>query len=65
MAALDVGERAPEDWREDWVSFRGIAAGDEQIADAYHAAGTLDDWVRAVEIRWNSEPRPKRSRSAA
>src|SRR5262249_10810955 len=28
---------------------RGLASGDEQIADAYHAAGSMDGWLRAVE----------------
>jgi hypothetical protein len=32
------------------VSFRGITAGDEQIVDAWHARGTLDQWRRAVSV---------------
>src|SRR4051794_18740252 len=40
---------SPTDWHEDWIAFRGLAAGDEQIADAYHAAGSLQGWLRAVQ----------------
>jgi putative DNA primase/helicase len=32
------------------VSFRGITAGDEQIVDAWHARGSMDEWRRAVSV---------------
>lgn len=30
------------------VSFRGADAGDEQIADAYHTSGTIEDWLTVL-----------------
>jgi hypothetical protein len=30
------------------IQFRGEAGGDEQVADGYHASGTLDDWAQSV-----------------
>ena len=33
---------------ESSISFRGAAPGDEQIAAAYHSAGSLDEWLRAI-----------------
>lgn len=38
----------PELWRPEWVSFQGATAGDNQIADSYHAAGSMAGWVAAV-----------------
>lgn len=48
VAGLNLAELPPSDWREDYVSFRGAGAGDEQIADAYRAEGTMDGWREAV-----------------
>ncbi len=55
-APTNPDELAPADW-EDRVSFRGVAAGDDQIADAYHAAGTYQGWVGAVGVL-KDYPRP-------
>jgi len=32
------------------VFFRGLATGDEQIADGFHSRGTLDEWTDAVRL---------------
>jgi putative DNA primase/helicase len=45
---LNLADLAPEDWKEDYIAFRGNAGGDEQIADGFHARGSLDGWKRAV-----------------
>lgn len=45
---VNVDDLAPEDWREDWISFRGVAGGDEQIADGFRTEGTFDGWRAAV-----------------
>lgn len=47
---LDIEAMAPEDWREDFVAFHGADAGDNQFADAYQAAGTLDAWIEQAAI---------------
>ena len=31
------------------IAFQGADAGDEQIADGFHAAGSFDSWLEAVE----------------
>jgi hypothetical protein len=49
-AEVDLDEIAPGDWREDWITFRGMSAGDEQIAAGYHASGDYDGWLRAVRV---------------
>jgi putative DNA primase/helicase len=43
-----VNELPPDRWQRAWIAFRGLTPGDEQVADAYHAVGTLEGWVRAV-----------------
>jgi putative DNA primase/helicase len=48
--AADLGNLAPEQWAKGLVAFRGLTAGDEQVADAYHAAGTLEGWTGAVRV---------------
>ncbi|WP_067936496.1 DUF927 domain-containing protein [Alicyclobacillus kakegawensis] len=30
------------------VAFRGVDAGDEQIAEGYHTAGDIDEWIHAL-----------------
>lgn len=45
---VDLDELAPEDWREDWVGFKGADAGDDQLAEGFHAAGSLEAWRAAV-----------------
>ncbi|PYT23514.1 MAG: hypothetical protein DMG57_31720 [Acidobacteria bacterium] len=32
------------------VGFRALAPGDQQIADAFHAAGSVDAWLSAVKV---------------
>jgi hypothetical protein len=49
-AEVDLEAIAPEDWREDWIAFRGADEGDEQIADAFEPAGSLDEWTRAFQL---------------
>lgn len=46
-AALDIEEAKPADWK-DVIAFRGADAGDDQVADAYNCAGSLDEWKKAV-----------------
>lgn len=41
---------APEDWSEGPISFHGLGGGDEQIAAAYHAEGTLETWLDAIKV---------------
>jgi putative DNA primase/helicase len=40
---------APEDWTEGPISFHGLDGGDEQIAAAYHAEGTLEGWLEGIK----------------
>jgi len=40
---------APDGWNEGPISFHGLDAGDEQIAAAYHAEGTLEAWLDAIK----------------
>lgn len=47
VAALDIDEAKPAEWK-DIIAFRGADAGDDQVADAYNCAGTLDGWRQAV-----------------
>ncbi|MTI95193.1 MAG: DUF927 domain-containing protein [Firmicutes bacterium] len=47
VAALDIDDVPPSEWK-DHISFRGADSGDEQIADAFCSAGTLDGWRQAV-----------------
>lgn len=42
--------RRPETWGEDQVFFSGADAGDEQIADGYHEAGTYEGWLAAIKL---------------
>lgn len=49
-AMVDLERLAPEDWQEDWIAFHGDDAGDEQLADGYHAQGNLDGWRSAVAV---------------
>ena len=32
------------------MAFRGLTAGDEQVADAYHAGGTVAGWTTSVRV---------------
>lgn len=45
----DIDAVAPDQWHEGLVSFRGEETGDEQMADAYYAAGTMAGWLAAVK----------------
>jgi putative DNA primase/helicase len=40
---------APPGWNAEPITFRGLDVGDEQIADGYHAAGTLKGWLAAIK----------------
>src|SRR5262249_16698948 len=40
----------PDDSTEGRISFHGLDAGDEQLAAAYHAGGTLDGWLDAIKV---------------
>jgi hypothetical protein len=53
MTTVDLDEDDPQKWHKDWVTFRGQAAGDDQIVDAYHAKGDLDGWFTAVKVLEN------------
>lgn len=46
-AALDIDETKPSEWK-DIIAFRGADGGDDQIADAYTTAGTLEGWRQAM-----------------
>lgn len=37
------------DWSAGSVAFRGVSAGDKQLADGYIAEGTMDGWIEAIE----------------
>lgn len=39
---IDLEKIHPRAWEAEWIGFRGLAAGDEQIADGYHRCGTID-----------------------
>jgi putative DNA primase/helicase len=54
---FDLETIAPEDWRDDSVTFRGADDGDEQVADAFEAAGSFEQWARAFELA-RPYPRP-------
>lgn len=49
VVEIDLEDVAPADWQQDWLAFRGDNEGDEQLASGYGAAGSFDDWRRAVE----------------
>jgi len=49
-AEIDIEALAPEDWSEDFIAFHGHDAGDEQLADGFHAAGSYEGWVKAVAL---------------
>ncbi len=44
---LHLDEIAPDAWQQHWIAFRGSGAGDDQIADGFHASG---DWQRYLEV---------------
>ena len=46
--AIRLDDLAPEEWREDWVTFRGASAGDEQIAEGFHALGDLSRYLQII-----------------
>jgi hypothetical protein len=48
-ADVDVDSLSPEDWREDWIAFKGADIGDEQIADGYRSGGTYAGWLAAIQ----------------
>src|SRR5439155_19737722 len=50
LGEVDLDALDPEDWAEDGVAFHGADAGDEQLADGYHAAGTIEGWRDAVQV---------------
>ncbi len=45
---LNIENLAPEDWRDDWTAFRGMASGDEQIADGFKSLGTFEEWQKII-----------------
>lgn len=47
VTALNIEEAKPDEW-QDIIAFRGADSGDDQIADAYNSAGSLDGWRQAV-----------------
>ena len=49
QAATDIDTLTPDQWHEGLVSFRGEDTGDEQIADGYYAAGTMEGWRAVVK----------------
>jgi len=46
-ATLDVTH--PSQWRPDRVVWHGATDGEQQIAAAYHQAGTYESWLEAVQ----------------
>lgn len=53
---IKIEEMAPQDWREDWIAFRGEDAGDDQHVAGFNRAGTWEGWMEAVE-QSRSHPR--------
>lgn len=50
MAAIDVNDFPPENWREDWISFRGADSGDDQLVDGFRAEGSLEKSIHAARL---------------
>lgn len=49
-APVNLDELPPDDWKQDWIAFRGTSGGDEQIASGYHAAGSAADYFQALTV---------------
>lgn len=47
----------PRAWDRSWISFRGADSGEEQLADAFHAAGTFEAWRTQVAEEAAKYPR--------
>jgi putative DNA primase/helicase len=47
---IDLDLLPPDQWQRDLIAFRGADAGDEQLAAALRSAGSLEDWVRAIQM---------------
>lgn len=50
---MNLEELEPGELHEDIVGFRGLDAGDEQLADGFHRRGTLEEWLGAMKIASN------------
>lgn len=48
--AIQIDELPPDQWQEDVIHFRGTSGGDDQIADGFHALGSLSDYIRAISV---------------
>jgi putative DNA primase/helicase len=53
VTLTDMGSMPLEQWQDQLLAFRGADAGDEQIADAFIAAGSLDAWIHTVHLLVN------------
>lgn len=47
---IDLETMAPDSWQEDWITFRGADAGDEQIASGFCSAGSFAEWKLAAYL---------------
>jgi putative DNA primase/helicase len=49
VEAIELDSLPPDQWQKDIIAFRGADVGDEQLADALRSAGSLEDWIRAMQ----------------
>ncbi len=47
---IDLERPITELWQREAITFRGADAGDEQVAAAFSARGSYDDWVQAIKV---------------
>ena len=45
----DLASVPATQWQTHWIVFHGDDDGDEQLTQGFHAQGTLDGWVKAIE----------------
>lgn len=50
VTSVNLEEISPDEWRDDWIAYRGTDEGDEQLADGFHAEGSMDEWLRAATL---------------
>ena len=45
---INIDNVAPEDWKDDWIVFKGKDDGNDQIADGFYTEGSYEVWIDTV-----------------